>query len=156
MASTSIIGGAENSAMEPRATYLVGRLDRLLRRQLGETLAPHELTLAEYTALSVLAARSGLSNAQLARRTLITPQSMNEVLARLTARGLVARSADPGHGRVIRTEVTTAGRTLLRAANRDVGAVEERMLAGLDAGARSSLLAALRTAVDGLSKYQVP
>ena len=142
--------------MEPRATYLVGRLDRLLRRQLGQALASHALTLAEYTALSVLAARSGLSNAQLARRTLITPQSMNEVLARLAARGLIARSADPGHGRVIRTEVAAAGRTLLRAADRDVRGVEERMLAGLDGAARASLLAALRAAVDGLSEYQAP
>jgi DNA-binding MarR family transcriptional regulator len=73
----------------PRVSYLVGRLDRLLRRRLGWALADHGLSLAEYTTLSVLSARTGLSNAQLARRSLITPQSANEVLTRLEERRLL-------------------------------------------------------------------
>ena len=41
------------------------------------------IALTGYTALSVLRAQDGLSNAQLARRSLVTPQSMSEVLALL-------------------------------------------------------------------------
>jgi DNA-binding MarR family transcriptional regulator len=152
MASTSIIRGADNSVMEPRATYLVGRLDRLLRRQLGDALAPLGLTLAEYTALSVLSTRSGLSNAQLARRTLITPQSMNEVLGRLAERGLLARSTDPAHRRVIRTELTRAGVDVLAVADRAVDAVEQRMLRALDGGEHDRLVAALAACVTGLTE----
>jgi DNA-binding MarR family transcriptional regulator len=129
----------------PRVSYLVGRLDRMLRRRLATALEPHGLTLPEYTALSVLRGRSGLSNAQLARRSLITPQATNEVLARLEARELVRRRADPSHGRIRPAELTPTGRRLLARADRAVDAVEREMLADLPATERqrlSQLLAA--------------
>src|SRR5438067_9226765 len=66
---------------EPRLSYLIGRLERLVRRRLATALEPAGLTLPAYTTLSVLKAQNGLSNAQLARRSLVTPQSMSEVLA---------------------------------------------------------------------------
>lgn len=134
----------------PRATYLVGRLDRLLRRRLGDALAPHGLTLAEYTALSVLRSRPGLSNAQLARRTLITPQSMNEVLAQLVGLGLVSRRPDPDHARVLRTELTAAGKRTLAAANRTVAAIEREMLSGLTEAQATKFAAALASCIEQL------
>ena len=134
----------------PRATYLVGRLDRLLRRRLGDALAPHGLTLAEYTALSVLRSRPGLSNAQLARRTLITPQSMNEVLAHLVGLGLVSRRPDPDHARVLRTELTAAGKRTLAAANRTVAAIEREMLSGLTEARAAKFAAALASCIEQL------
>jgi hypothetical protein len=55
---------------EPRISYIIGRLeDRALSLAVEERVAEHGLTLLQYTALSVLRLRSGLSNAQLARRT---------------------------------------------------------------------------------------
>ena len=134
----------------PRATYLVGRLDRLLRRRLGDALAPHGLTLAEYTALSVLRSRPGLSNAQLARRTLITPQSMNEVLAHLVGLDLVSRRPDPDHARVLRTELTAAGKRTLAAANRTVAAIEREMLSGLTEVQAAKFAAALASCIEQL------
>ena len=136
--------------MEPRLSYLVGRLDRLLRRRLGEALAPHGLSLPEYTALSVLRDRSGLSNAQLARRSMITPQAMNEVVARLEQRGLVRRHSHASHGRVRPATLTPAGERVLKAADRDVDDVERQMLRGLPGGARASLRGALNAALRGL------
>jgi len=130
--------------VEPRISYVVGRLDRALRRKLGEALRPHGLTVRQYTTLSVLRARSGLSNAQLARRSLMTPQSMNEVLAALVALGLVRRTPDEAHGRVIRTELTAAGAARLEACDDAVDVLEQEMLAGLDARERERLLAELR------------
>lgn len=110
-----------------------------MRARLGAALAPHRLSLAEYTTLSVLAARGGLSNAQLARRALITPQSMNEVLARLEARRLVKRqSAETGRARP--AALTAAGRTLLRQADKSTAAVERELLAGLGAADRARLV----------------
>src|SRR5919201_3355208 len=116
---------------EPRISYLVGRLDRALRRQLDRVLRTQDLTVRQYTTLSVLRARAGLSNAQLARRSLITPQSMNEVLAVLAERGLVRRTPDESHGRVIRTELTPAGIAVMRACDAAVDALEAQMLAEL-------------------------
>jgi DNA-binding MarR family transcriptional regulator len=137
-------------AAAPRLSYRIGRLDRVLRRRLAEALGPHGLTLAGYTTLSVLAARSGLSNAQLARRSLITPQAMNEVLAPLEERELVHRSADPAHGRIRRTELTEEGKRLLAACDASVDEVEARMLEGLADEDRHRLGRLLDAALRGL------
>ena len=119
-------------AREPRVSYAVGRLERLLRRRLGAAVEPAGLTLPAYTALSVLRVQDGLSNAQLARRSLVTPQSMSEVLALLVEQGYVRRRAAPGHGRVIRSELTAAGKRALERCDRAVDAVEREMLGDLD------------------------
>jgi DNA-binding MarR family transcriptional regulator len=130
--------------VEPRLSYVVGRLERVLRRRLSAAVEPAGLTLSAYTALSVLRAQSGLSNAQLARRSLVTPQSMSEVLALLTERRYVRRRADPSHGRIIRNELTAAGRRALERCDRAVDQVERQMLAGLGRsdvhGLRASLI----------------
>ena len=119
--------------MEPRISYSVGRLDRALRRRLADAVKPAGLTLPAYTALSVLRAQDGLSNAQLARRSLVTPQSMSEVLTLLVDRGYVRRRAEPGHGRVIRNELTRAGSRALDRCDRAVDDVEQEMLSDLSA-----------------------
>ncbi len=118
--------------MEPRVSYLVGRLDRVVRRRLAGALGPHGLSLQEYTTLSVLRARSGLSNAQLARRSLITPQAMNEVLARLEQRGLVLRHPDRTRGRIRPAELTVSGKRLLARADDSVDAAERDLFPGAD------------------------
>jgi len=131
--------------VEPRLSYVLGRLDRVLRRRLSAAVEPHGLTLPAYTALSVLKAQGGLSNAQLARRSLITPQSMSEVLAFLVEQGYVRRRAEPGHGRIIRIELTPAGSRALARCDQAVDAVEQEMLADLDDGEATSLRSALVT-----------
>ena len=129
--------------MEPRLSYAIGRLDRVLRRRLAAAVEPAGLTLPAYTALSVLRAQNGLSNAQLARRSLITPQSTSEVLSRLVEQGYVRRRAEPGHGRIIRLELTAAGGRALERCDRAVDEVERGMLADLDAGEVASLHSAV-------------
>jgi DNA-binding MarR family transcriptional regulator len=129
--------------MEPRLSYVIGRLERLLRRRLAAAVAPAGLTLPAYTALSVLRFQDGLSNAQLARRSLVTPQSMSEVLTLLVDQGYVRRRAEPGHGRVIRTELTRAGSRALERCDRAVDAVEREMLADFDTDESAGLCGAL-------------
>jgi DNA-binding MarR family transcriptional regulator len=141
--------------MEPRLSYLIGRLDRLLRRRLSAAVEPHGLTLPAYTALSVLRAHDGLSNAQLARRSLVTPQSMSEALRLLVDRGYVRRRADPGHGRIIRTELTRSGRRVLEHCDRSVDEVEREMLRDLDRDETSSLRSALTSCSRALDPKSV-
>jgi DNA-binding MarR family transcriptional regulator len=119
--------------VEPRLSYVIGRVERVLRRRLTAAVEPAGLTLPAYTALSVLRGEDGLSNAQLARRSLVTPQSMSEVLTLLVDQGYVRRRAEPGHGRVIRTELTKAGSRALARCDRAVDDVEQEMLRDLDA-----------------------
>jgi DNA-binding MarR family transcriptional regulator len=126
---------------------VLGRADFALRRRLGEVLSPLGLTLPQYTALSVLRRRDGLSNAQLARRTLIAPQSMMTVIAALQEKGLITRVPDPAHGRILRTLLTAGGSRRLEAAEEAVDAVESEMLQGLSATDGERLLDDLKSCV---------
>jgi DNA-binding MarR family transcriptional regulator len=113
----------------PSLVYVVGRVNQGVRRELRKALSPWGLTVPELTTLSVLRTRPGLSNAQLSRRALTTPQSMNEVIAELERRGLVERSVDPSHGRILRAQLTDDGERLLADVDPVVARLQEEMLA---------------------------
>jgi DNA-binding MarR family transcriptional regulator len=119
--------------------YLVGRVDRVVRRAIDEVVSAKGLSVNQYTTMSVLDRRSGLSNAQLARRALVSPQSMNEVLLALERRGLVRRRPDPDHGRIRRAELTARGRKLLSTCDAKVAEVEARMVDALAVSERDAL-----------------
>ena len=68
-----------------------------------------ELTFPHMAALFLLSESPGLSGAQLARWAQVTPQTMNQILTRLEADGLIARERDPEHGRILRAHVTELG-----------------------------------------------
>ena len=131
----------------PRLSYVVGRLDRALRREIAALVAPFGLTVPKYTALSILRDRPGLSNAQMARRSYVTPQSMNEVLASLEADGLIVRAPAANHGRVLEVALSDRGNEVLAACDRAVTHMENAMLADLDEAERTELLEALVSCV---------
>ena len=112
---------------QPRISYLVARLDRLIRANLAETLKPLGVSVPQYTLMSVLAHRPGLSNAQLARRSYISAQAMHQLVNTLEERGLIERSSSPDHGRIQMTTLTPAGRSVLDECDTAVAVVEERL-----------------------------
>ncbi len=140
----------QTARVTPRISYVIGRLDRALRREIGALVAPHGLSVPQYTTLSVLRDRAGLSNAQLARRSYVTPQSMNEVIASLERDGLVSRTPAANHGRVLETVVTEAGLSVLARCDEAVNEMESQMLADLDGEAREELHKALTDCVHRL------
>ena len=141
---------------EPTLLYLVGRMDRVVRRAMGTVLEAQGLSVNQYATLSVLDRRSGLSNAQLARRALVSPQSMNEVLLTLEQRGLVGRRAHPDHGRILQARLTAKGRTLLARCDEEVHQVEARMVGSLSedeqAALRGALISSIRALHGGLER----
>ena len=143
--------GALAEAVEPRISYIVARLERAVRAAVNERVRPHGLTTLQYTTLSVLGARGQpLSNAQLARRAYMTPQSMMEVIDALERKGLIRRDPHPSHRRVFPATMTAKGRRVLKACDAAVEEMEEEMLAGLSRGERDSLLVWLKTCVRAL------
>jgi DNA-binding MarR family transcriptional regulator len=146
--------GREDEA-GPRLIYAIGRYDTALRTELKRRLAALDLTLAEFTTLSVLRARSGLSNAQLARRSLVTPQAMNQVLASLEDKGLVRRQSSPGHDsqghhRARATRLTPKGARRSRRCDTIVDEIEDASFQGLSASERITLAVMLRSATERL------
>jgi DNA-binding MarR family transcriptional regulator len=132
---------------EPSVSYLVGRLELAVRRNLGEGLASLGITLPQYTALSVLKRRGALSNAQLARRVMITPQSTIKVIAALERKGLITRAPDPDHGRILRTVLTPHGQDVLDACDRVAAEMEGRMLEDIPKASRDEFVDALKSCV---------
>ena len=138
-------------AVEPRISYVVARLERAVRAAVNERVRPHGLTTLQYTTLSVLGARGQpLSNAQLARRAYMTPQSMIEVIDALERKGLIRRDPHPSHRRVFPATMTAKGRRVLTACDAAVVEMEEEMLAGLSSEDRESLVAWLKRCVRAL------
>ena len=134
-----------------RAGWLLKRAQDALNTAMTAALRDFGATLPEYAVLTALAEAPGMSNADLARRAYVTPQTMNQVLRELERRGWVSRHPHPGHGRILQAELTGPGQRVLGACHREVDAVEERMLAGLSAAGRERLVAALQSCIAGLS-----
>jgi DNA-binding MarR family transcriptional regulator len=135
--------------------YLVGRLDHVLNQRLRDGLAPIGLTVPQYTALSVFRAHGSLSNAQLATRTMISPQSANEMVKQMEGKEWIARTPDPAHGRIIQISLTAAGEAVLREGDTVVLEVEKIMFADVAPDERAQLQAQLRGAVRALSVHGI-
>jgi DNA-binding MarR family transcriptional regulator len=115
----------------PRFSYVIARIHRSLRGELEIRLAPLGLTVPEYTALSILRRSTGLTNAQLARRTAVSPQAMLGVTSALELAGLIERAPSATHRRVLETHLTRRGLNTLATCDRIVDEVEELVLANL-------------------------
>jgi DNA-binding MarR family transcriptional regulator len=139
---------ASAERFEPRISYVIARLERALRMEISERVKPHGLTTLQYTTLSILGQGGRLSNAQLARRAYMAPQSMSEVLDALERKGLVARTSEPAHGRVLPAALTPEGRRVLDACSAAVDSLEREMLRDLKprevTSMRTSLIDAVR------------
>jgi DNA-binding MarR family transcriptional regulator len=83
--------------------------------------------------LSALYSEPHLSNADLARVSFVTPQSMVPLLVSLEARGLIVRRPHPSGGRARPAELTARGADQLKLGWSAVKKVEDRMLDGMAA-----------------------
>lgn len=77
---------------EPKLSYMIARVDRIISKHLTEHLKELEITLPQFTALSVLASKSNVSNAKLAERSFIKPQSANKILQDLLVNGWIEKN----------------------------------------------------------------
>src|ERR1700733_10770882 len=96
-----------------------------LRTRLDSGLREIGLTTPQYAVLTFLKVEAGASNAKLARRAFVTPQTMQAILVALERSGFIARTPHPEHGRVQMTELTARGRGALEAASGIVADAEE-------------------------------
>ncbi|MBI3972476.1 MAG: MarR family transcriptional regulator [Chloroflexi bacterium] len=115
----------------PPLGSLIRDTHRALWAALDEALRPYRLTLPQVGVLVALKRSPGLSNAELARGSFITPQSMAELLSGMEAAGLVTRRPHPAGGRVLPAELTPAGAATLQACRSAMMDVEARLLADL-------------------------
>jgi DNA-binding MarR family transcriptional regulator len=130
--------------------YLLKRAQAALHAGMAGALREHGATLAQYAVLTALDEEPGLSNADLARRAFVTPQTMNQVLRELEQKEWVTRHPHPGHARILQADLTRTGRTALRACHRAADVVEEQMLAPLTPSDRQHFAATLQACIEAL------
>ena len=74
----------------------------------------------------------GLSNADLARKCFVTPQTMNLIVKNLEKRKIIKRNPMENHGRIKMTELSQIGVLLLEKANKLVKTAEKEIFQNLD------------------------
>ena len=97
------------------------------------------LTLPQFSVLTMLAAYPGASGADLARLSLLTPQTMSVIVANLERAGTVSRRQHEAHGRVQIIEITALGQQLLARCNAAAKTAEAALLAGVSPGDESAV-----------------
>jgi DNA-binding MarR family transcriptional regulator len=129
-----------------RVMTAVRRLVRALRVATMSVQRRSGITGAQLFVLQALVERPGQSLGDLVAATLTTQSTVSEVVARLVARGLVARRAAPEDRRRAVLEPTPAGRALVRTAPAALQADLITGLRRLQPGSRRAL-------ADGLDQW---
>jgi len=113
--------------------YLLRQASAAHRLQLERALADIDVTPPQFVVLTMLAAYPGASNAELARLTLLTPQTVNVIVANLERAGALVRKPHEVHGRILEIELTDKGKKLLGASRERAHGVEGELVKGLSA-----------------------
>jgi DNA-binding MarR family transcriptional regulator len=114
-----------------RTSYLIRRAQLLVYTNLTECLRAYGLTPIQYMMLSLSRRGGEMSSADLARRFAIAPQSVNEMIAVLQRKKLIARRPTTDNRRILRISLTPEGKQLLRKCDRQVDRMEKRLFAHL-------------------------
>jgi len=110
------------------AGYLIRRLQQEIRHQMDDILGEEGITPPQFATLVTLKANDNVSNAELARISFVTPQTMVRIIRNLEDAGLIKRSEDPQHGRILRIEITEKGENLIQHCQKKVQVVEQKTL----------------------------
>ena len=84
---------------------------------MDNALSNIDLTTPQYAVLAQLSEFPGLSNADLARKSFVTPQTMNLIVQNLEARGYIERNSAEGNARIMNAKITKFGMAELKKAN---------------------------------------
>ena len=132
--------------------FLLKRLNHSLRQDLDDALRQRRvrLSFAQLTALFGVFFEPGLTGAQLARRSIVSAQTMNSLLRNLEAGGFMERRPHPESRRADSWFLTAKGSKELEDARVIGDAVFARMLNGLSAKEIDTLQGYLRRCIDAL------
>jgi len=104
--------GEAKRGIDGYLTYLLRQASAAVRLAMERELADVAVTAPQFSALTMLLAYGELSNAELARLTLQTPQTVNVIIANLERRGMVVKRPDASNGRILRLVITADGKRL--------------------------------------------
>ena len=111
--------------------YLLRQAAAGYRNRLERALAGLDVTQPQFAVLTMAAAYPGLSNADLARLSLLTPQTVSVIVANLKRSGLLDSRPHAAHGRIQQLALTARGQKILEHCKAHVLALERKLSGGL-------------------------
>jgi DNA-binding MarR family transcriptional regulator len=122
---------SRGSGADGHIGYLLRQAQVAVRNRIERALADLGITHPQFAVLTMINAYDEPSAADVARLSLLTPQTVNVIVQNLERDGLIERTPDPVHGRILRLSLTEEARPLLKRCRGRVSEIEARMLAGL-------------------------
>lgn len=116
---------------EPRLIYQLQRCFVAVEARKAELLAEVDLLPSHYALMMNVRSHPGVIGAELARLLGVTPQNVTGLVARLTTRGLLERTAHQRHANVLELRLTRTGTSLLAQADTLVAGLEDKVLAAM-------------------------
>ena len=113
--------------------YLLRQAEVAHRQRMERALSDVGLTPPQFAVLSMLVAYPGACGADVARLSLLTPQTVSVIVGNLERMGALRRRRHTTHGRVLQMDVTEDGRRLLARCRTRVAVVEQELLDGMNA-----------------------
>ncbi|RJG22059.1 MarR family winged helix-turn-helix transcriptional regulator [Massilia cavernae] len=120
-------------SVEATTLYMLAAAHHGVRTQIEAALKQFDLTPIQYTVLSVIEHKPGLSSAALARRFYVSPQNMGQLLTLLEQRGLLTRAENPENRRLLIVNLTEEGRSIQALGAIQMQAVERAALKNVPA-----------------------
>jgi MarR family transcriptional regulator, lower aerobic nicotinate degradation pathway regulator len=126
--------------LEEQVGFILRRVHQRATDIFNTVMASFDITPRQFAALAKLHDLGPTSQNQLGRLVAMDPATMVGVAGRLTRRGLVRQSPDPGDARLVLLELTGEGRQLVAAMKAQGLEVSRRTLAPLTAEEAETLL----------------
>lgn len=110
--------------------YLLRQASAAHRLRMERAMTDVGVTLPQFLVLTMIRAYPGVSNADLARLAMLTPQTVSVIVANLERSGAITRRPHAVHGRIQHIDVTPEGLALLAACRKRSGGIELELLEG--------------------------
>lgn len=120
-------------------TYLLRQANASVRLALDRALAKEDMTYPLQSALTMIRAYEAISAADLARLSMLTPQTINGVVRTLEARGAIRKEPDHVNGRILRLIITEEGRALNKRCRALTAPIEAALRAKMSARVESAI-----------------
>lgn len=131
-------------AQLPSAIYLMKSAESVIRSQTDALMSGELVTTMQYVALGVLQQHEHLSGAELARLSFVKPQSMQDIIRALEAKGLIERRRRAENRREMMISISPAGRDLMDALEPRMAALDDALVDGFSDAEVSALRGMLR------------
>ena len=107
--------------------YLLRQASLAWRARMEHALAEFAVTPPQFAALTMIGAYPGLSSADLARLSLLTPATVAGIVANLKRAGALTARRHPVHGRILQLALTAKGNAQLARCKRRGYSLEARL-----------------------------